>query len=91
VKHSKEIRKLLRQELKEFAKLEKDWDSCGGYPITKEALKTAKHFLDGLFIAPLSSGGLDITLGDEEVFILVQPDGTWETGACLDSDGGLDN
>lgn len=72
----------LRKEQKRidsFGTLKENWNSYGAKPISKEAIKEAKRLIKGLFIVPTSEGGIQITLGDEEVFILIHPDGTCDT------------
>jgi len=79
-------RKELAKKIDSFLELEHDWDSYGGRSISKKATMMAKFFTNGLFVAPTSEGGIQITLGDEDVFILVHPDGTWETGCVVEDD-----
>jgi len=73
-------REELVKEIDSLLELEENWDSYGGRPISKKATMMAKFFIKGLFIAPTSEGGVQITLGDETVFVLIHPDGTWEAG-----------
>lgn len=79
-------RRELAKKIDSLLGLEENWDSYGGRPISKKATMMAKFFTEGLFIAPTSEGGIQITLGDENVFILIHPDGTWETGCVIDDD-----
>ena len=78
--------KELAKKIDSFLELEHDWDSYGARPVSYKAMMMAKFFTEGLFIEPTSEGGINISLGDEDVFILIHPDGTWETG-CVNDDG----
>ena len=80
MKSSKVIRDMLLDALTEFAKLEDNWDSYGAIPITNGALEKAKYFLSGLFVCPTSGGGISISLGDEEIFIEIDGDGSYVAG-----------
>lgn len=79
-------RKDLIKRIESFRELGDNWDSYGSRKISEEAIKKAKYFIDGLFVAPVSGGGIQIELGDGEVFILIHPDGTWETGCVTEDD-----
>lgn len=76
--------KELIERIESFRELENDWNSYGGRKISEEAIEKAKYFANGLFVVPTPEGGVEISLGDEEVFLLIHPDGTWETG-CIEN------
>ena len=54
----------------------KNWDSYDGLPISEEAIDKAKGLLNGLFVIPTSSGCVEISLGNEEIIILILTDGS---------------
>ena len=80
-------RKELIKKIESFRELGDNWDSYGCRKISEEAIEKAKYFAEGLFVVPTSEGGVEIYLGDDEVFILIHPDGTWETGCVIEDDG----
>jgi hypothetical protein len=62
-------------KLESFRRLQKNWDSYDGLPISNYAIDRAKLLLEGLFVCPRNDGSVIISLGDEEVTIIVDDQG----------------
>ena len=53
------------RDLESFRELEPNWDSYGGHPISKAAIDAASNLVEGLFVCPLPSGEVAISLGED--------------------------
>ena len=63
------------KRLDELNSLEKDWDSYGGLKPDHTAIEKARKLLEGLFVCPINDGNIGITLGDEEVTLIIDNQG----------------
>ena len=63
------------ERLEKFRTFEVNWDSYDGLPIAPAAIDKARQLLKGLFVCPLSSGEVGISLGDEEITLRVTQEG----------------
>ena len=63
------------KRLEELKALEGNWDSYGGLKPSHTAIKKAKELVEGLSVCPINNGTIGITLGDEEVTLIVNNQG----------------
>lgn len=63
------------KRLDEFKSLKKNWDSYGGLKPDHTAIEKSKKLIEGLFVCPMNNGNIEITLGDEEVTLIVDNQG----------------
>ena len=63
------------KRLEELKPLEDNWDSYGGLKPSHTAIDKSKKLLEGLFVCPINDGNIGITLGDEEVTLVVDNQG----------------
>lgn len=63
------------KRLEELELLEENWDSYGGLKPDHTAIKKARELLEGLFVCPINDGNIGITLGDEEVTLIIDNQG----------------
>ena len=67
--------KIALERIEYFKTLKKDWDSYGGLPIHPVAIDRATKLIEGLSVCPINDGNIRITLGDEEVALIIDDQG----------------
>lgn len=63
------------EKVESFRGLKRNWDSYDGLPPSQAAIEKAKTLLSGLFVCPLCDGTISITLGGEEITLIVNQEG----------------